>query len=466
MGLIRAAAGAVGGTLGDAWLEAIESGPMTDKTVCKKGQILRPDDRRSSNRKATSNIISNGSRIVVQPNQFMMLIDGGKIVDYTAETGYYVVDNSSTPSLFNGQFGDSLRDSWNRFKFGGTPSQMQQVYFINLQEIKGIKFGTPNAVQYYDEFYQAELFLRAHGNYSIKVVDPLLFFAEAIPRGTEEVDIADINDQYLSEFLMAFQTSLNLLSQEGVRISTVTSQSMKLAKHMQDVLDEEWRANRGMVVQFVGVNSISYDDKSRELIDMRSQTSMLSDPNLRETYVQTSVARGIEAAGSNEGGAGNAFLGVGMGMMGAGNFMNQSSQTNMEMMRQQQAQQQGWGYPPQGQGYPPQGQGYPPQGQGYPPQGQGYPPQGQGYPPQGQGYPPQGQGYPPQGQQGQPYPPQGQQPPQGQPPQGQQPPQQSGEDGGGAAPTGNKFCMNCGFNFGGQNPKFCPNCGTPNKPLE
>ena len=388
MGLIRAAAGAVGGTLGDAWLEAIESGPMTDKTVCKKGQILRPDDRRSSNRKATSNIISNGSRIVVQPNQFMMLIDGGKIVDYTAETGYYVVDNSSTPSLFNGQFGDSLRDSWNRFKFGGTPSQMQQVYFINLQEIKGIKFGTPNAVQYYDEFYQAELFLRAHGNYSIKVVDPLLFFAEAIPRGTEEVDIADINDQYLSEFLMAFQTSLNLLSQEGVRISTVTSQSMKLAKHMQDVLDEEWRANRGMVVQFVGVNSISYDDKSRELIDMRSQTSMLSDPNLRETYVQTSVARGIEAAGSNEGGAGNAFLGVGMGMMGAGNFMNQSSQTNMEMMRQQQAQQQGWGYrlrsglSAPGQGYPPQVRVIRPKVRAIRPR-VGYPPRGQGYPPQG-----------------------------------------------------------------------------------
>ncbi|HHX37074.1 MAG TPA: virion core protein, partial [Clostridiaceae bacterium] len=207
MGLIRAATGAIGGTLGDAWLEAIESGPMTDKTVCVKGRMLRPDDRRSSNRKGSSDVISNGSRVIVQPNQFMMLIDGGKIVDYTAEEGYYVVDNSSAPSLFNGEFGESLRDSWNRFKFGGTPSHMQQIYYINLQEIKGIKFGTPNAVQYYDEFYQAELFLRAFGNYSIKIVDPLLFFTEAVPRGAAEVDIADINEQYLSEFLMAFQTS-------------------------------------------------------------------------------------------------------------------------------------------------------------------------------------------------------------------------------------------------------------------
>ena len=32
--------------------------------------------------------------IHVYDNQFMMLVDGGKIVDYTAEPGYYKVDHS------------------------------------------------------------------------------------------------------------------------------------------------------------------------------------------------------------------------------------------------------------------------------------------------------------------------------------------------------------------------------------
>ena len=74
----------------------------------------------------------------------MMLVDGGKIVDYTAEEGYYKVDNSSLPSLFNGSFKDSLKESFNRFKYGGVTPTAQKVYYINLQEIKGIKFGTPN----------------------------------------------------------------------------------------------------------------------------------------------------------------------------------------------------------------------------------------------------------------------------------------------------------------------------------
>ena len=110
-----------------------------------------------------------------------MLVDGGKVVDYTAEPGYFKVDNSSMPSLFGGQFGDSLKETFSRIKYGGTPSSSQKVFFINLQEIKGIKFGTRTPINYFDCFYNSELFLRAHGTYSIKVTEPLKFYAEAIP---------------------------------------------------------------------------------------------------------------------------------------------------------------------------------------------------------------------------------------------------------------------------------------------
>ncbi len=90
----------------------------------------------------------------------MMLVDGGKIVDYTAEEGYYEVDNSSLPSLFNGTFKDSLKESFQRIKYGGVTPTAQKVYYINLQEIKGIKFGTPNPLNYFDNFYNSELFFK------------------------------------------------------------------------------------------------------------------------------------------------------------------------------------------------------------------------------------------------------------------------------------------------------------------
>lgn len=349
MGIIKALTGAIGGGLADSWLEVIESAPMGDNTVFTRGIKVRKGDSRNQNTKGTADTVSNGSIIHVYDNQFMMLVDGGKVVDYTAEPGYFKVDNSSMPSLFGGQFGDSLKETFSRIKYGGTPSSSQKVFFINLQEIKGIKFGTRTPINYFDCFYNSELFLRAHGTYSIKVTEPLKFYAEAIPRNAESVDINDINEQYLNEFLEALQAAINQMSADGTRISFVTSKARELSKYMANVLDEEWNQNRGMQVQSVGIGSLSYDEESQKLINMRNQGAMLSDPSVREGYVQGAMARGVEAAGSNTAGAGAAFMGVGLGMNAAGNMAGAFSAANQQQMQyqqqqqaQQQAQQGGW----------------------------------------------------------------------------------------------------------------------------
>ena len=338
MGLIKAIKSAVGGSLADQWLEVIEPNQMTDSTVFTNGVTVRKDDPKNQNTKGTEGIVTDGSVIHVYPNMFMMLVDGGKVVDYTAEEGYFRVDNQSQPSMLNGRFMDTLKESFNRVRYGGVSPNRQHVYFINLQEIKGIKFGTRNPVNYFDSFYNSELFLRAHGTYSIKITDPLRFYAEVIPKNATRVDITDINEQYMSEFLEALQGSINRMSAGGTRISYVPSKGRELSRFMQDSLDDSWREMRGMEVQAVGIASISYDDESRELINMRNKGAMLGDPSVREGYVQGSVARGIEAAGSNEGGATGAFLGMGMGMNTAGQIIGQASQANLEQMRMQQEQ--------------------------------------------------------------------------------------------------------------------------------
>ncbi|MBM4764645.1 SPFH domain-containing protein [Bacillus sp. B15-48] len=335
MGIVKAAISAVKGGLADQWLEVIEPQSMSDTTVMSIGVKVRAKDRRNQNFKGTDTTISNGSIIHVHPNQFMLLIDGGKVIDYSAEPGYYKVENSSMPSLFNGEFEEALQETFNRVKFGGVPSSAQRVYFINLQEIKGIKFGTRNPINYFDNFYNAELFLRTHGNYSIKIVDPLKFFVEAIPRNKSSVDIKEINEQYLAEFMNALQTAINQMSSDGIRISFVPSRGMELAKYMSNVLDEHWTDKRGMRVESVGINSITYDEQSQKLINMRNKGAMLQDPTVREGYVQGSVARGLEAAGSNDAGAMQGFLGMGMGMQGSGGFMGAASEANKFQMQQQ-----------------------------------------------------------------------------------------------------------------------------------
>ena len=335
MGLIKAAAGAVGGVLADSWLDYIKAENMGPTTIICRGTQV--SNKRSSNKKGDANVISNGSKIVVEQNQMMFLVEDGKIIDYTAEPGYYEVFMSSAPSLFNGQFGDTLKDTWERFKFGGQPSSAQQVYFVNLAEIRGIKFGTRNALQYFDNFYNAELFLRCHGTYSIKIADPLKFYMECPQRMQGRVDFEDINEQFNSEFLTALQSTINQMSVDGVRISTLPSKGMELARYMGNVLDEDWKKARGIEIASVGISSISYDDESKKLINMRNQGAMLSDAAVREGYVQGAVARGMEAAGNNSAGGTQAFMAMGMGMQNAGNFMSAASATNAQQMQMQQA---------------------------------------------------------------------------------------------------------------------------------
>lgn len=341
MGLIKAATSTVGGGFADQWLEIIEPDNMSDSTVMTKGVKVRKDSKRGSNRKGTDDVLTDGSVVHVYPNMMMLLVDGGKIIDYTAEEGYYTVQNNSAPSMFNGSLKAAIAETFDRFKFGGVTPQKQQVFYINLQEIKGIRFGTSSPLNYFDNFYNAELFLRTHGTYSIQVTDPILFYTNAIPKNKTQVEIDDINEQYLAEFLTALQATINKMSADGERISYVPSKSMELSKYMGDVLDESWRELRGIEVVSVAVSSISYTDDSVKLINMRNQGAMLGDPNIREGYVQGSIAKGMEAAGSNPGGAAQSFMGMGMGMNAAGNFMGQASQANQQQMQQQaQAAQQ------------------------------------------------------------------------------------------------------------------------------
>ena len=341
MGIIKATFNAIGGALGDQWLEVLEADEMSDTTVFTRGVTVRRGDRRNSNKKGTADTISNGSVIHVYPGQFMILVDGGRIIDYTAEEGYYKVDNTAAPSLFGGQFGEAIKDAFKRIMFSGVPSHSQKAYFINLQEIKGIKFGTRTPVNYFDTFYNSELFLRAHGTYSIKITDPVKFYTEVIPKNADRVDISEINEQYLSEFLEALTAAMNQMSADGIRISHVASKSRELSKYMANELDADWRESRGFEVAAVGIASVSYDEESKELINMRNKGAMLGDPSVREGYVQGAVARGIESAGSNSNGSTAAFMGMGLGMNAAGSFVQTTSQTNTAQMEREKNE-NGW----------------------------------------------------------------------------------------------------------------------------
>lgn len=363
MGIFKAALGAVGGALADQWLETIEPNQIDNATLASYGVPIRRDGR-SSNKKGTEDIISNGSIIHVPLNTYMLLVEGGKIVSATDEEGYYQVDQSRAPSLFfqaatgvqasgygntgtnsiqrPGGLVNTLTDSWERFKFGGTTPLKQRVIYINKQEIPDIRFGTKNPVPYTDRVLvpgrPVPCKVTSFGTYSIKVLDPLLFYSEVCSKTSKTNFLAsDMAEQYINEFLMAYTTALATLSTQGVMVSDIPIKTAELGSYMADVLDKEWLAKRGFFIHSVGIAGISFDEKTDELLQKYANDSILFDPNARAARMTAGMASGLEAAGSNAGGSMVGFAGMAMGMNAAGGMG--------VMPGQQMANQQGYSAP-------------------------------------------------------------------------------------------------------------------------
>ncbi|MFZ2401937.1 MAG: zinc-ribbon domain-containing protein, partial [Ruminococcus bromii] len=201
----------------------------------------------------------------------------------------------------------------------------------------------------FDNFYNSELMLRAHGTYSIKVVEPFKFYQEVIPREAvtenKSVDFADVRAQYNEEFVGALGSAINQYSADGERISFIKSKQRLIGQYMAQTLDEEWTQARGMEVFAVGMD-VSYTEDSQELINMRNKGAMLSDAAVQQGYVAANISEGLKDAGSNANGAMAGFMGMGIGMNAGGNIMG-GYQQNPQYRQQQPTQPQQQAQPQQ-----------------------------------------------------------------------------------------------------------------------
>lgn len=145
MGLIKAGLGAVGGVLADQWKEYFYCDALPADILIEKG--MKRASGRSSNVRGSDNIITSGSVIAVADGQCMMIVEQGKVVDICAEPGEYVYDASTEPSIFSGGLSETVpavfKNIGKRFTFGGEPPKDQRVYYFNIKEIPGNKYGTP-----------------------------------------------------------------------------------------------------------------------------------------------------------------------------------------------------------------------------------------------------------------------------------------------------------------------------------
>lgn len=331
MGLINAAVGAIGGTLADQWVDFFTAGFFDEQTIVAPGVFRRRNAGRGANTRASANVITDGSRIVVPENTALVITDGGRVTDVSTEPGYYTYRNDGQPSVFAGAGATAalIQQSWERFKFGGRPGAQQLVYFVNLREIRNQRFGTPGLLPYKDfslvppgSAQAPVLRLMARGVYSVRVADPVRFFRNFLPANAQHYTLADeaASDQLFNEFITAFQAALQGLSRT-TDIASLASHGPELARalSMEAGPEGSWLERFGLEVVSCAVFAIEYDSASQALMDKYNQGIMLGG-GIGNAYTQTTIADAGLAAGQSGGGAG--MMGVGLGVGAIGGTLN------------------------------------------------------------------------------------------------------------------------------------------------
>ena len=343
MGLIKAGMGALGGTLADQWKEFFYCESMPKEVLVTKGQ--KRTTGRSSNTKGNDNIISNGSGIAVADGQCMIIVEQGKVVEVCAEPGEFTYDTSTEPSIFSGNLGESIKETFKtvgkRFTYGGDTGKDQRIYYFNTKEILENRFGTANPVPFrvVDSKIglDIDVSIRCSGVYSYKIVDPLLFYSNVCGNVEQEYSREELDSTLKKEFISALQPAFGRLSEMELRPNQIVTHNTDLENAMNTALSEKWGAFRGLKVVSIAFGSITLPDEDAELIKQAQRTAIMRDPTMAAATLVGAQADAMKTAAGNEAGAMTGFMGMGMAMNAAGGGMN--VQNLFAMGQQQQAQQ-------------------------------------------------------------------------------------------------------------------------------
>lgn len=343
MGLIKAGAGALGGTLADQWKEFFYCEALDKEVLMVKGQ--KRVSGRSSNTKGNDNIISNGSGIAVADGQCMIIVEQGKIVEVCAEPGEFTYDTSTEPSIFSGKLGESIKETFKtigkRFTYGGDTAKDQRVYYFNTKELIDNKFGTPNPIPFrvVDSKIglDVDVSVRCSGVYSYKIADPLLFYTNVCGNVSDEYRREELDSQLKTEFISALQPAFSKLSDMELRPNQIVAHNTELEDAMNLTLSSKWSELRGLKVVSIALGSVTLPEEDAEMIKQAQRTAMMKDPTMAAATLVGAQADAMKSAASNEAGAMTGFMGMGMAM-NAGGGMN--AQNLFAMGQQQQANQQ------------------------------------------------------------------------------------------------------------------------------
>ncbi len=328
MGLIRAITSAASSALGDQFKEFVTC-PTIEKDVLIQRGIV---NHGKGNSNPSEGVISNGSAIVVPQGMAMMIIDNGEIKEFSADPGTFTYDSSSEPSIFTGGLGEGIVNIFKtigkRFTYGGQPAKDQRVYYVNILNITGNKFGSPQPKKITDEKY-GMLEVTFFGEYAFKVTDPITLVNSVIganPKDTvayEEIVGSQLQAKFVEQFTQAVSI---VMRKHKVSFGDIQLYNSDISNEMNNCLDESWRKNYGLEITDVAIGDLNLTDESMVKVNKLDEAIIYSNQGIQSGLMASASADALRGAANNANGAMMGFMGMNMAGGAAGAMMGVANQ--------------------------------------------------------------------------------------------------------------------------------------------
>ena len=327
MGLIKALTNSAGSVVGDQFKEFVTCPTVDNNVLMVRGVVSHGE----GNSNPTEGVITNGSKIAVPQGWAMMLVDNGAVKEFTSEPGEFIYDSGTEPTIFHGGLGkgilDSIKTLGSRITYGGQAARDQRVYYVNLLNVTGNKFGSAQPKKITDEKY-GMIEVTFFGEYAYKVDDPVALVGNIL--GANAKDQVRFDEVVGSQFKNEFVEQISKAIAEVMRLKKVSFGDMQMygsdiSDKMNEILSPTWKAKYGIIVTDVAMGDINVTDESMARINKIDDATIFSDAKLQSGLMATASAEALTTAAGNANGAMMGFAGMnlatnaGAGLMGAAN---------------------------------------------------------------------------------------------------------------------------------------------------
>ncbi len=249
MGIIKAAFTAAGSMMEDQWKEFFYCDALPNDQIMVRG--IKRTNPNSANNGTPDNVISIGSKIVVNEGQAAIVVDTGRVIACYQEAGSYTFEPMGGRKGLWQEFSE-------RVAFGGDNVATQhRLYYINLHDSLNHPFVVcvPVRVQASGSFLTTTY--RLEGHYCYHLSDPTSFYRHVTGNADRGFVHGNISHTVNSELEEALTEVAARLAQHGLKITDLPAHTKQLCAAVREKMQNSWCGRNGIEISEITLSSVT-----------------------------------------------------------------------------------------------------------------------------------------------------------------------------------------------------------------